>query len=211
MGPKLEDTTGLRMPGGWWELADIDGVRAVQPPPAPSPIARHRYLVRAIQAVAFALLLGFALHTGPGLGGEGLDSFFNDWVYNALIVVSAIGCLVRSALVKQERGAWLMLGIGIAFWAAAEILATVWLNNLEEPPYPSIADGLYLTFYPAVYIALVLLVRGRMNQARASLWLDGLIAALAVAVVGELFVFQAILSLEQEIRNAGDDGQRRAA
>jgi two-component system, cell cycle response regulator len=197
MGPKLEDTAGLRMPGGWWELADIDGARAVQPPPAPSPIVRHRHLVRAIQAVAFALLLGFALHTGPGFGGEALDSFFNDWVYNALIVVSAIGCLARAALVKQERGAWLMLGIGIAFWAAAEILATVWLNHLEEPPYPSIADGLYLTFYPAVYIALVLLVRGRMNQARASLWLDGLIAALAVAVVGELFVFQAILSLEQ--------------
>ncbi|MEA2428639.1 MAG: hypothetical protein QOF37_2267 [Thermoleophilaceae bacterium] len=191
------DATSVRMPGGWWDLPDAGGARPGRTPPPPSPIVRHRNLVRGIQAVAFAFLLAFALHTGPGLGGPGLDSFFNDWVYNALIVLSALGCLARAARVRQERAAWLMLGIGIAFWAAAEILATVWLNHLENPPYPSIADGLYLTFYPAVYIALVLLVRGRMTQARASLWLDGLIAALAVSVVGELFVFKAILSLEQ--------------
>jgi diguanylate cyclase (GGDEF)-like protein len=166
--------------------------------PSPqSPIGRYRNLVRGIQAVAFTLLLAFALHTGPGLGGKGLDSFFNDWIYNGLIVVSAIGCLARGFVMKHERAAWLMLGIGIAFWAAAEILATVWLNHLQNPPYPSVADALYLTFYPAIYIALVLLVRGRMSEARASLWLDGLIAALAVAVGGELFVFQAILAQEQ--------------
>ena len=179
------------MPGGWWELPDVGRAPADIEPPPPSPIVEHRRLVRGIQVIAFALLIAFALHTGTGLGGDRLSSFFNDWVYNGLIVVSAIGCLVRAALVKPERGAWMMLGIGIAFWAAAEILATVWLNHLAEPPYPSIADGLYLTFYPAIYVALVLLVRGRMSQARASLWLDGLIAALAVAVAGEIFVFQA--------------------
>jgi two-component system, cell cycle response regulator len=190
-------TEKMRMPGGWWELPEVDGARMERAPAAPSPIRRYRNVVRAVQAVAFALLVAFALHTGPGLGGKGLDSFFNDWVYNGLIVVSALGCLARGVVVKHERAAWLMLGTGIAFWAAAEILATVWLNHLQNPPYPSVADALYLTFYPAIYIALVLLVRGRMSEARASLWLDGLIAALAVAVAGELFVFQAILAQEQ--------------
>src|SRR5215212_5873535 len=190
-------TDRMRMPGGWWDLPDMDGARMDRAPSPPSPIRRHQTLVRGIQAVAFTLLVLFAVHTGTGFGGTTGDTFFNDWVYNGLIVVSAIGCLARGVMVKLERAAWLMLGIGIAFWAAAEILATVWLNNLDEPPYPSIADGLYLTFYPAIYIALVLLVRGRMSEARASLWLDGLIAALAVAVAGELFVFQAILDQEQ--------------
>ena len=188
----------LEMPGGWWDLPDADREQAGEESrPDPSPIVRYRHLVRGIQAVCFLLLAGFAAHTGAAFGGPGLDSFFNDWVYNVLIVVSSLGCLARAWAVKQERGAWLMLGVGIAFWAAAEILATVWLNHLEEPPYPSVVDGLYLTFYPMIYIALVLLVRGRMSEARASLWLDGLIAALAVAVVSELVVFQAILSLEQ--------------
>jgi two-component system cell cycle response regulator len=192
------DAISLRVPRGWWDAVEVEASRKerVAAPP-PSPIVRHRNVVRGVQVVAFALLAAFALHTGPGLGGEALEGFFNDWAYNALIILSAVGCLARAAMVRQERGAWLMLGIGIAFWAAAEVLATVWLNHVEAPPYPSVADGLYLTFYPMVYIALVLLVRGRMNEARASLWLDGLIAALAVSVAGELFVFQAILSLEQ--------------
>ena len=192
-----EDTAGLRMPGGWWELPELDAARTEQPDQTPSPIVRYRHLIRGIQALAFLLLAGFALQTGPGLGGAWFDMFFNDWVYNALIIVSAIACLARAAAVRQERGAWLMLGIGIAFWAAAEVLATTWLNKLAAPPYPSVVDGFYLSFYPMVYVALVLLVRGRMSEARASLWLDGLIAALAVAVVGELFVFQAIIGLEQ--------------
>src|SRR4051812_36216613 len=119
----------VRVPGGWWELPDVDGARIGPAPAPPSPIRPPQPLVRCIQLVAFLLLVGFAVHTGTGVGGKGLDGFFNDWVYNALIVVSAIGCLARAVTVKHERAAWLMLGIGIAFWAAAEILATVWLNH----------------------------------------------------------------------------------
>jgi diguanylate cyclase (GGDEF)-like protein len=189
--------TALEVPGGWWDLPEAPYPPVQRTPPTPSPIVRYRHVVRAVQVVAFGFLIAFALVTGPGLGGGKLDGFFNDWVYNALIIISAVGCLARAALVKQERAAWLLLGVGLAFWAAAEVLATVWLNNLANPPYPSVVDLLYLTFYPAVYAALLVLVRGRMNEARASLWLDGLIAALAVATVGELFVFQTILSLEQ--------------
>src|SRR2546421_11071709 len=151
--------------------------------------ARYRHAVRAVQAGAFAALGAFALHSLLHFGGHGLDTFFNDWVYNALIGVSAAGCLARAVLVRQERGAWLALALGLVAWSAAEILSTVWINKLSDPPYPSIADALYLAFYPAVYFALVMLFRGRMHNARGGMWLDGVIAALAVAVAGELFVF----------------------
>jgi diguanylate cyclase (GGDEF)-like protein len=40
---------------------------------------------------------------------------------------------------------------------------------------------------------MILLVRGRMEQFRRSLWLDGVVAALAVAAVAEIVVFQPIL------------------
>ena len=112
-------------------------------------------------------------------------------------MVSAAGCLARAIVVRQERGAWLALALGLVAWSAAEILSTVWINKLSDPPYPSVADALYLAFYPAVYIALGMLFRGRMRSARAGLWLDAVIAALAVAVAGELFVFHTILAAEQ--------------
>jgi diguanylate cyclase (GGDEF)-like protein/putative nucleotidyltransferase with HDIG domain len=164
---------------------------------APSPVRRYRPVVRIVQAVSFVALATFALHVGLGLGGHGLDSFFNDWVYDGLIVVSAAGCLARALLVGHERAAWLALALGLVAWSGAEILSTVWINHLSNPPYPSVADPLYLAFYPAVYTALIVLFRGRMEHARAGLWLDGVIAALAVAVGGELFVFHTILAAEQ--------------
>ncbi|MFL5911333.1 MAG: HD domain-containing phosphohydrolase [Gaiellaceae bacterium] len=159
--------------------------------------ARRRHAVRVVQAGAFAALGAFVLHALLHFGGHGLDSFFNDWVYNALIAVSAAGCLARAVLVRQERGAWLALALGLVAWSAAEILSSVWINKLSDPPYPSVADALYLAFYPAVYVALVMLFRGRMRNARGGLWLDAVIAALAVAVAGELFVFHTILAAEQ--------------
>src|SRR5436305_14284684 len=126
--------------------------------------ARHRRGVRVVQTGAFAALAAFALHAVLRFGGHGLDTFFNAWVYNGLIVVSAAGCLTRAILVRQERGAWLALALGLVAWSAAEILSTVWINKLSDPPYPSIADPLYLAFYPAVYVALVMLFRGRMRN-----------------------------------------------
>ena len=40
---------------------------------------------------------------------------------------------------------------------------------------------------------MILLVRGRMEQFRRSLWLDGIVAGLAVATIGEMLVFEPIL------------------
>jgi hypothetical protein len=137
--PDISEATPTAMTGGWWELAELP--LATPAPPEP-PLWHRRRPVRAIKAIAFAALAAFALHTGVGLGGRALDSFFNDWVYNALIIMSAAGCLIRSALVRHERWAWLALGIGLSAWSAAEILSTVWLNHLASPPYPSIADAL---------------------------------------------------------------------
>ena len=153
--------------------------------------------MRAFQLACWFALAAFAAHAALGFGGRGLDAFFNDWVYNGLILAAASSCLVRAVRVPVDRAAWLLLAFGLTAWAAAEIYNTVYLSKLAEPPYPSISDALWLTFYPASYAAFVLLVRRRMRDARASLWLDGLIAALAVAVLGEMFVFHAILKLEE--------------
>ena len=152
-----------------------------------------RRILRLSQGVAFALLAAFAVHA-LFWRGSALDGFFNDWVYNGLVIGAATSCLLRAWRVKVDRMPWTLLGIALALWAGAEITNTLYLSKLEYPPYPSIADAMWLAFYPASYFALVMLVRGRMRgQRRASLWLDGLVAALTVAALGEVLVFQPVI------------------
>ncbi|HEX8066346.1 MAG TPA: diguanylate cyclase [Thermoleophilaceae bacterium] len=153
--------------------------------------------LRVTQLFTLLAFIAYALHVGVGVGGEGTTTFFNDYVYNALVVSAALSCLVRAARVREHRGAWLVIGAGLLTWSAAEIYNTFYLSKLEEPPYPSLSDALWLSFYPATYVAMLLLMRNRMNEARASLWLDGLVAALAVAAVGEVAVFHPVSEASQ--------------
>ncbi len=153
---------------------------------------KPRRVLRLIQALIFAALVVFALHAGFDVGGKSVDGFFNDWLYNALVLISAVSCLTRAIRVREHRAAWMLLGAGLLAWTAAEVYSSFVLSELDNPPYPSLADYLWLSFYPMSYVALVLLVRDRMPEARASLWLDGIVVALAVCALGEATVFHTV-------------------
>ena len=157
------------------------------------PNSRLRRTLLATRLIACAGLLAFAAHTGLGLGGRATDSLFDDWVYNGLVIVAAGWCVARAVLVRADRAAWALIALGLGCWATAEILNTAYLAKLDVPPYPSIADGFWLAFYPTAYMALILLVRGRMQEFRRSLWLDGIVAGLAVASLGEVLFVHPIL------------------
>src|SRR5918912_2212998 len=148
--------------------------------------------IRATQGAAALALAAFAVHAGFGVGGPGLDTLFNDWVYNALVLLSALSCLVRGLRVREHRAAWLLVAAALFAWSAAEIYSSVVLAAMEDPPYPSLSDYLWLAFYPASYVALIMMVRDRMQEARASLWLDGVVAGLAVCALGEATVFHTV-------------------
>ena len=144
------------------------------------------------QRAAFAFLAAFFAHAVFARGT--LDVLFNDWVYNALVLVAAASALLRAVRVRQDRPAWLLIGGALGLWAAAEITSTAYVSKLAEPPYPSISDAMWLAFYPASYVALVLLVRGHARgRLRAGLWLDGLVAALTVAALAEVLVFHSLM------------------
>lgn len=139
---------------------------------------------------------GLAFHVAHGqfgLGGRGLDTFSYDWVYDGVIVGSALSCLARGMLVREERLAWLMLGGGLAFDATGEIYYTLAFGNSGNPPIPSLADLFYLLYYPGVYAGLVLLVRARVERFSPSTWLDGAIAAMAAAAIVVAVAFDPIL------------------
>jgi two-component system cell cycle response regulator len=154
---------------------------------------RRKTVLRAAQLATLAGLAAFTVHAAFNLGGHGLDSFARDWLYDALIVASAVFCVTRGVLVRAERAAWLMLGLGLASWSAGEIYYSSVLAGQHNAPYPSISDALQLGFYPATYIALGLLIRPRVREYGAGVWLDGVIGALAVGALGCAVLVEAVL------------------
>jgi diguanylate cyclase (GGDEF)-like protein len=82
---------------------------------------------------------------------------------------------------------------GLASWTAADIVWTVVWADDPNAPYPSLADGLWLAFYPISCVALALLVRERMQNARGSLWLDGVIGALGAAALAAAVTYGTVV------------------
>ncbi len=143
--------------------------------------------------VALAGIALLVAHTAFGLGEPALNGFFDNWLYNGLVVGAALFCLARAATIEFERWAWLALAVALALWSGGEIYYSAVLAHDAAPPYPSLGDGLYLAFYPASYLGLWMLVRGRMRQMPLSLGLDGLIAALAVAALAAAIVLPPVM------------------
>jgi two-component system cell cycle response regulator len=154
---------------------------------------RLRAALYAFGALTGLGLLAYAAHNAFGLGSPGMDAFFEEWLYCGLIIAAGVICVARGVAVREERAAWLVMGAGLLSWAAGEVTWNVLLADDPDPPYPSVADALYLSFYPASYTALLLLARSRTDSFRSSLWLDGAIAALTVAALIATLWFQPIV------------------
>jgi diguanylate cyclase (GGDEF)-like protein len=141
--------------------------------------------------VAAAAGLGlFALQTLHGVS-FGFDDFFDRYLYNGLILLALGACVYRASRPGRERSAWVALSIGVGCWAVAELIFDFVYGG--SPPYPSVADGFYLAFYPPVYVGLMLLLRSRVSEFNRALWLDGATAALASAALGAAVLFEVVL------------------
>jgi two-component system cell cycle response regulator len=146
------------------------------------------------RALAVLLLGGTAIvtaHYWLGLG-EDMDFAIGGPLYAAIVLGAGVACLIRASDYRRERAAWLLIGLAILFWGAAEVYWTAAIENNPSAPYPSPADVGYLVFYPLAYAGLVMLVRARAHEINWRLWMDGLIAALGTAALGTAFVFDFV-------------------
>jgi two-component system cell cycle response regulator len=159
---------------------------------------RERRVVLAGGLLALCLLAAFTAHAAAGFGGPGTDALFNTWIYNALMLTSAAACLLRAALVRRERVAWALLGVGLLLYTGGEIYYAAVLAGEASVPIPSLADGGYLAFYPLAYAALVALLRARIGAFPVARWLDGVIVGSAVAALAAAFALGPILDAAGE-------------
>ena len=115
------------------------------------------------------------------------------WLHVYVMGAGAGLCLLRAAVRRQERWAWLLLGLGVLAWVFGEAYFTAFLWTDASPPVPSPADAGYLSLPPLVFIGLVLLARTRIRNLPSTMWVDGLTAGLAAGAISAALVFKPVL------------------
>ena len=146
---------------------------------------RHPHLALGLLLVLLAVLAAY--YAGVPLPAP------TQHLYHVIELGAAACCLWRAATYRPERAAWLAIGLGVLSFAAADLYYELRLQGLDEVPYPSIADALYLGLYPACYVGLVLLLRGRARGLAPGVWLDGLIGVLGFAALSAAVFIGAVV------------------
>jgi two-component system cell cycle response regulator len=152
-------------------------------------LARY-LLVATVMSFVFVLL-----RDGFGVGFPWWEAGWGK-TYNLTEFLGVAVCALRAWHASgRERAAWLALTVGLFGFFAGDVYYTVVITPMQgEAPFPSPADAGYLAVYPGSYVALVLLLRARAGRIPSSLWLDGLISALAITALGAALVFGVVAS-----------------
>ncbi|MEU8660479.1 putative bifunctional diguanylate cyclase/phosphodiesterase [Actinoplanes philippinensis] len=121
-----------------------------------------------IQVVLYAV----GLDDGPAAG------LLHNILYlmPGLLVVSAAG---RAS--GRARTAWVLLAAALIAYGLGNLYWWLFVRALDPEPLLTPADLLFLTFYPCAAAAVMVMLRHRMPRLSATAWLDGVIAATAVA------------------------------
>jgi len=149
-------------------------------------IARQPRRFRLIRVGQLLLLVVAVTLTVAGLTPFGwLDAMV--WpLRNAYTLTVGLLCVLRAVLVRGDRAPWAVLGGGLILYGAATLCSSVAgyvAEGRQQAIPPSIIDAGWLAFYPACYVTVFLLLRGRLLRLPRSLLLDGLIGLLGVAAV----------------------------
>jgi signal transduction histidine kinase len=115
------------------------------------------------------------------------DSVAQAAVYLALEVAAALACLFAMALHRRWTLPFWLLAGNLVLWAIGDTIWDIYTFLLhQDAPYPSVADFAFTGGYPLLFVAMLVLVRGR-GRPRLGDLLDGAIIGGGFALV--LWVF----------------------
>lgn len=161
--------------------------------PRPALFASRSRLLRASFGCLVVVLAAHAAHALSHFGGPSTEELFNDYVYSAIELLAVALCFARALRDSQDRLAWGLIAAGLLAWTGGDLVWAVWLDHVANPPYPSVADALYLAEYPLAFAGLALLMRAHFRHTGATVWLDGLVVGLTLAALAADLVFPAVL------------------
>lgn len=153
-------------------------------PPTDAPSAgrstRPEWTCVAVLALA---VVAFAIASLSGVRhSSGFVVVYDAWLQGGAYVTCAVVAAVLAARARVGRPLWALLAVSLALWAAAYVVTFAWVRWQDPPPYPSLADGLWLSSELALLV--LLLFRGRYLLRRISLVLALDTLAAAMLTVG---------------------------
>ena len=130
------------------------------------------------------------------IGGSGAQPLRDTALYMVVMIGAALAIAARALRYRKDRAVWLSFALAVACSAAGD-LAFTWLDDQALEVFPNLADLLYLGYYPFAIFAVMRFVQQRVSKVPASLWLDALVLALAVAALtGSMFLAALAANLD---------------
>ncbi len=146
---------------------------------------RERFLrpfgVSVIWPALAVLIVAYAAHQDLGIGGSEVNDLFDQWLDAGVLWFSAAICLAGALHATRSRAPWILVALGLASWALGDTLWSIRFGHLAVAPDTSISDVFWLSWYPLIVTALVLLVRDRVPRFELHRWIDGVVVMLLVA------------------------------
>jgi diguanylate cyclase (GGDEF)-like protein len=146
--------------------------------------------VRGVAVILGAWLVACELH---GLGVRWAPSGPEKWLHLVMMATGAALCIARALIRPHERAAWIAVGLAVLAWTLGELYFTVVLWSDASPPVPSLADAGYLSLPPLIILGVVLLTRSRVRGLPRMVFVDGLVAGLAIGAMSAAMVFKPAL------------------
>jgi diguanylate cyclase (GGDEF)-like protein len=146
---------------------------------------------RAAQVAVMCAAI-FVVWTEARIGGEEFARAFSDITIGLAAVAAGVACLYASRKHAGWPGrGWLLLGIGMLFWAVGEAIWTLYEVVFHlEVPFPSIADTQYLMMYPFALVGMIAIVDSQQRAMRTVL--DALLIATSLLFVSWPVVLEPI-------------------
>jgi PAS domain S-box-containing protein len=139
--------------------------------------------------------LSWVAYLSAGLLGCGLYFFVppfhaNGLTFNVLGATAALAILLGVFINRPARRLpWYLLAVGQALFVSGDVIAYNYERFFHAPlPFPSAADVLYLSVYPALVAGLLILIRGRNPSGDRASLIDSLIITLGVGLLSWVFL-----------------------
>ncbi len=121
-----------------------------------------------------------------------LQTLASQVIYDSFATACVVVLLLGTRQVRPVAAVlWYLLAAGQLVWTAGDILFS-WYQYTGLDPFPSPADGLYLSGYPLLAAGLLMLVRSRTRYHDRAGLLDACIIATGVTLLAWVYVLQPL-------------------